>query len=195
MARQPNSVGRGFPPRRQPQSTNEPPAPGLANLLGSDDADQLAATDHMPSFVAWRIGVLLRDATQRYEMDGFTFMQLDRERALLIDHIGACERILATPLPRVYSITIRRFILLFLLALPVALLQQFHAGWLIPLITMFVAYPPLSLDQIGIELENPFSPTSLSHLPLDDISANIERNLFAMLSVQQTEAPSSETST
>ena len=167
----------------------EPPSAELANLIGLDNAKQLAAVNHMPSFVAWRIGELLREATKRFEMDGFAFIQIDRERALLIDHIGACERILVTPLPRIYSITIRRFILLFLLMLPIALLHQIDAGWFIPIITMLVAYPLLSLDQIGVELENPFSPSSLSHLPLDDISANIERNLLAVLSVTQTEAP------
>ena len=102
-------------------------------------------------------------------METFAFIQVDRERALLIDHIGACERILKTPLPRIYSIKIRRFVLLFLLTLPLALLHRFDAGWFIPLITMLVAYPLLSLDQIGIELENPFSTSNLSHLPLDDI--------------------------
>ena len=34
---------------------------------------------------------------------------MDRERALLIDHIGGCERIRKTPMPRVLAIKIRRF--------------------------------------------------------------------------------------
>ena len=163
---------------------DEPPSDGLANLIGVEEATQLAAVNHMPSFVARRIGELLREATERLEMDGFSFMQIDRERALLMDHIGACERILATPLPRIYSITIRRFILLFLVMLPMALFQQTGAGWFTPIVTMFVAYPLLTLDQIGVELENPFSSGSLSYLPLDDISANIERNLLAILDLE-----------
>ena len=92
-------------------------------------------------------------------------MQVDRERAALIDHIGACERILKTPLPLVYAIKIRRFIALFLLTLPFALLHRINGDWLVPFITMMVAYPLMSLDQIGIELQNPFSKANLSHLP------------------------------
>lgn len=176
-----------FPHVARHSLRGEPPSAGLANLISSDEAKKLAAVNHMPSFVAWRIGELLREATARFEMDGFSFMQIDRERALLIDHIGACERILATPLPRIYSITIRRFILLFLFMLPMALLQQIAAAWLIPFITMLVAYPLLTLDQIGVELETPFSLSSLSYLPLDDISANIEGNLLAVLNLKQTE--------
>ncbi len=165
---------------------SEEPFAKLDDLIGIENAKELAAATHMPSLVSLRIGELLRDATERFAMGGFSFMQIDRERALLIDHIGACERILATPLPRIYSITIRRFILLFLLLLPIALLHTSAAVWSIPVITMLVAYPLLTLDQIGVELENPFSEDNLSHLPLDDISASIERNLFAMLELKLT---------
>ena len=166
----------------------EPPSAHLGDLIGNENAKDLAATTHMPGFVSLRIGELLRDATERFAMDGYSFMQIDRERALLMDHIGACERILATPLPRIYSITIRRFILLFLLLLPIALLRISDTVWSIPVITMLVAYPLLTLDQIGVELENPFSENNLSHLPLDDISATIERNLCAMLELKSTKA-------
>lgn len=162
----------------------------VANVIGPQDFDQLARADHMPSFVAMRIGALLREGCEREQMDRFSFLQIDRERATLIDHIGGCERILKTPLPRVYSIKIRRFIFLFLLTLPFALLHRLNRDWLVPILTMLVAYPLLSLDQIGIELENPFSAQSLSHLPLDDISATIERNLLAVLKLKQTESSS-----
>jgi ion channel-forming bestrophin family protein len=156
----------------------EQPTAELARLIGPEELERLGTATHPPSYVAFRIGELLRDANQRLGMDGFSFIQLDRERAMLMDHIGVCERILATPLPRIYSITIRRFILLFLLLLPIALLQQGDEIWSIPLIIMLVSYPLLTLDQIGVELENPFSVDSLSHLPIDDLAAKIERNLL-----------------
>ena len=158
-------------------------------MVGQENADQVAAADHMPSFVALKLAELLREACDRLEMDRYAFIQVDRERALLIDHIGACERILKTPLPRVVSIKIRRFILMFLLTLPFALLHRVGDYWLVPFITMLVAYPLLSLDQIGVELENPFSTSNLSHLPLDDFSATIERNLLGVLKMKQTDAP------
>jgi putative membrane protein len=167
----------------------ERPSSAVANLVGAENADQIATANHMPSFVALKLGDLLCEACERLEMNRFAFIQIDRERALLIDHIGACERILKTPLSRVYSIQIRRFILLFLLTLPLALLHRTESDWLVPFITMLVAYPLLSLDQIGIELENPFSTSNLSHLPLDEISATIESNLFGILKVKQTDAP------
>ena len=152
----------------------------VENLIGKENAEAVAAADHMPIFVVLKLAHLLHHARTNEGMDGFAFMQIDRERALLIDHIGACERILKTPLPRVYSIKIRRFIFLFLCTLPIALLHRLNSDWLVPLITMMVAYPLLALDQIGVEMENPFSTKNMDHLPLDDISATIERNLRAL---------------
>ncbi|QDU96415.1 Bestrophin, RFP-TM, chloride channel [Lignipirellula cremea] len=43
---------------------------------------------------------------------------------------------------------------------------------------LLVAYPLLLLDQIGIELQNPFSLDRWGRLPLNEISTNIERNIL-----------------
>lgn len=161
--------------------------PEVAALLGEEDAARIAEAEHMPSFVALAIGERLRFARDRMGMDPFGFLQVDRERATLIDHIGACERIVSAPLPRAYTINIRRFILLYLTTLPFALLDKI--GWLTPLVTILVAYPILSLDQIGIELQNPFKPTNLGHLPLDDLSNLIEKNLLSLLKADPGSSP------
>ncbi len=112
----------------------------VADLIGQEDAQHIQSAGHMPSFVALKLGELLRQACDQSNMDRFVFLQLDKERASLIDHIGACERILKTPLPLVFAIKIRRFIALFLLTLPFALLHRISGDWLVPFITMMVAY-------------------------------------------------------
>ena len=170
-----------FPYVARSSLRDESPPPEVEALVGPDGSAEIASSAHMPSFVAMKLADLLRDAHDRFDMDRFAFLQVDRERALLIDHIGACERILKTPLPMVYAIKIRRFISIFLLTLPFALLHRIHGEWLVPFITMLVAYPLVSLDQIGIELQNPFMKANLSHLPLGEISATIEKNLLGLL--------------
>jgi ion channel-forming bestrophin family protein len=129
--------------------------------------------------VSQTIAGQLRRARDQNGMDPFAFLQIDRDRATLIDHYGGCERILSTPLPLAYSIHIRRFIFLYLATMPFALLNV--VPYLTPLIMFLVSYPILSLDQIGVELENPFSPRRMGHLPLDEITAKIEKNLLALL--------------
>lgn len=114
-------------------------------VVGSDSAKNIAEARHMPSYVNKQLGKLLSDACE-LGMQPLAFAQVDKKRALLIDHIGGCERILKTPLPRVYSVTIRRILLLFLLTLPFVLINRVDFDWLVPLITVIVAYPLISLD-------------------------------------------------
>jgi ion channel-forming bestrophin family protein len=151
----------------------------MEHILGKEATAQLAVAEHMPMFVARQLARMLREAIDSGTMDRFALIQAENERSQLIDHIGACERILKTPLATVFSIKIRRFLFIYLLALPFGLVDK--TGLLSPVITMLVAYPLLALDEIGVELQNPFCRTRLSHLPLGDICTNIERNLLAAL--------------
>lgn len=157
----------------------------VTRLAGPDYVPELAGIAHMPSYVTFKIGEMLKDACDKHFMDRFAFMQIDKERATLIDHIGACERILKTPLPKAYSIMIRRFIMLFLVTLTFPLLHRVEGGeWSVPIVVMIVAYPLISLDRIGVEMQNPFAKRNLSHLPLDSICMTIESNICGMLKYQ-----------
>jgi ion channel-forming bestrophin family protein len=147
-------------------------------LVGPVKAQRIASVEHMPTAVALAIGRLLQEGLD-LGMDRFAFVRAEEERAKLIDHVGGCERILKTPLPEAYSIEIRQFIFVFLVALPFGILLK--VDWLTPLVTMMVAFPILALDEIGVELQNPFSRQRLNHLPLDQICDDLERNLTALL--------------
>ncbi len=159
----------------------EKPSTPIIRLLGEEETNRLATAGHMPMTVAAKLGMMLKEAREQEDLDGFFFLQLDRERAILMEHIGSCERIKNTPLPLAYSIKIRRFIATFLITLPFALIHDIGNSLLVPLITMLVAYPLFALDQLGVELQNPFDNENLSHLPLEDISATIERNTAQIL--------------
>jgi putative membrane protein len=176
-----------FPHVARSSLRGQQPGPEVASLLGPEAAARVAASEHMPSFVALALAEQLRDAMDRFHMDGDRFRQVDRERALLIDHVGGCERIKKSPLPQGYAISIRRFLALFLLALPFSLLHKMD-DWLVPFVTVLIAYPVLSLDQLGVELEDPFAAANLDHLPLDEIAATIERNLAGLEQRAEAEA-------
>jgi putative membrane protein len=152
--------------------------PELDNLIGTVEAQRIASVEHMPTAVSLVIGQLLREGVEM-GMNQLAFTRAEEERAKLIDHIGGCERILKTPLPEAYSIEIRQFIFVFLVALPFGILTK--VDWLTPVVTMLVAFPILALDEIGVELQNPFSAARLNHLPLDKICESLEQNLRALL--------------
>ncbi len=154
-------------------------APELAPLIGAEAAARLAAADHLPSAAAIRIDEILRDARDREVLDHFAYMQAEAQRNQLMDQIGGCERILKTPLATAYVVLVRRFILMFILFLPFVLIPDL--GWLTILFTPVITYPILALDRIADDLQHPFSTRSINHLPLDEITGTIERNLLALL--------------
>jgi putative membrane protein len=163
--------------------------PELAKLLGADEARQIETAEHMPTYIALTLARQLNDACVRFGMDRFAYQELDHHLSLLIDHLGGCERIARTHLPKIQILLIRQWVVLFLLVLPLGLMQQFRwlwpqrypFDWLTPLVTILVAYPILCIDQVGFELQDPFSADRLSHLPLPQITARIETDLLALM--------------
>lgn len=151
----------------------------LVHLLGTQTALDVQRAHHMPSDIAQRMAAMLEEA--RLQQDGihFGFVGLERSRQALLDCIGSCERIASTPLPRVYVLKIRRFIAMYLFAVPLALVDK--VGLATPLLVMLVAYPVLGMDRIAQELQSPFLPKKMSHLPLDLICQTLENNALALL--------------
>jgi putative membrane protein len=147
-------------------------------LLPADVIEKLALVRHKPNYLFTEIAKELNLQRLHGNLDDFVFMQAEQTRALLVDSQGACERILNTPIPYVMAVKSRRFILLFLMALPLALVDL--STIINFLISGLVAYTLLSLDQIGWELQNPFSEDRLSHLPLGRICVGIQSDILEM---------------
>jgi putative membrane protein len=150
----------------------------LEDWLSADEIVALQNAPHSPLFVSDKIAALLQQARSRQQFDPLILLQFEKQRAALIDSIGGNERILKTPMPLVYVIKTRRFLLTYLVLLPFSLIDE--AQMMSPFIAALVAYPLLSLDRIGVELQNPFARKNLSHLPLDLICDGIKANALAL---------------
>ena len=153
--------------------------PEAESLLGPAEAGRIGDARNRALAAAMAIGDLLRVGCVAHGMDRLAFLQADRDLTALLDYVGGCERIRKTPLPRAYAILIRRFIVAFLGTLPFALLPRI--GLLTPLATMLIAYPILTLDKIGDDLQDPFSTKNLDHLPLDAICRSIQDDLLDLI--------------
>ena len=153
--------------------------PEAMRLIRGPLAASLARSPHPPQMVAMHIARLLREGSESGQMPEAILMQMERDRISLLDFMGGCERIVKTPLPRAYNTVIRQFLVLFLVTLPFGILQK--VTWMVPFITAFVGFPLLALDEIGTELQNPFSVDHVNHLPLEQICQTIEDNLRELL--------------
>ena len=147
----------------------------VRHLFDPSFLSRLEAAEHKTNFISTQIAGTLSQMVDQKFMNDFPFLKAEEARGVILDCQGACERILKTPMPFVMAIKSRRFIFLFLIILPIALVP--YPYYINPLVTALVSYALFSLDRIGIELQNPFSVDPLSHLPLDSICEAIENNV------------------
>ncbi|PQA96607.1 bestrophin family protein [Chryseobacterium piscicola] len=107
---------------------------------------------------------------------------LDTQLTGFLDVCGGCERIKNTPIPYSYSSFIKKFIILYVLALPIAYVINLGL-FMIPL-TVFVYYVLMSLELIAEEIEDPFNNDE-NDIPMETIAQNIEKNVHQIMGLKK----------
>ena len=96
------------------------------------------------------------------------------------DVLGGCERIRNTPIPFSYSSYIKQFVMLYALVLPFGLVREFGYGTVIA--SMFTFFATMGLELLATEIEEPFG-SDANDLPLDALTATIERDVASILTL------------
>jgi putative membrane protein len=147
-------------------------------LLDSEEAAAVASAQHVPTAISIKISELVKVARERGRLSDYMTVYLDQNVQLLIDYMGACERIMKTPLPFAYVVHLRRALIAYCLTLPFALVGTF--GWLSIPVVLLVSYTMFGIEEIGVEIEDPFGMDD-NDLPLERICGTIERDLRAVM--------------
>ncbi len=150
----------------------------VADRLPGAEVEGVLAAPHGPLAVAVRISETLAEARARGALSDVVLVALDRIVRSLIDDVGACERIHKTPLPFVYVAHLRRALFVYCFTLPFALVGQY--GWWTVVVTLLVAYTFFGIEEIGVEIEDPFGRDE-NDLPLERFCRTIEDNLLALV--------------
>ena len=138
----------------------------------SDLAQELK--HHPPAELIFLLTKKLFQLKKEGKISDTEMLFLDVQLSGFLDVCGGCERIKNTPIPYSYSSFIKKFIVFYVLALPVA--NVVNIGFFMIPITMFVYYVLMSLELIAEEIEDPFNNDendfqwSLSHKTLVEIS-------------------------
>ncbi len=106
-----------------------------------------------------------RVTEQRYQL-------MDQNITALVDNWGGAERIMRTPVPFAYAQHIKSFLTLFCTTAPFAMVEAMK--WYTPIAAAVLAYGMFGIDEIGVEIEDPFGDDP-NDLPLDAIGAGIDR--------------------
>lgn len=146
--------------------------------LPAEEVAAVMASDHLAVHVANQITSKLVEARDKGLISDVLLAHLDENVQLLIDYLGGCERIKKTPLPFAYMVHIRRALILYCFTLPFALVNDFGTGAVVA--TFLVAYIFFGIEEIGVEIENPFDGDE-NDLPLEKFCATVDANLTTLL--------------
>lgn len=146
--------------------------------LPSDEVQAVLNSQHLPLAVARKITQTLMTARDRKVIGDHLVPMIDQNVNLLIDYIGACERIHKTPIPFAYMVHLRRALILYCYTLPFALVEQLH--WWTVSGTFLLSFVFFGIEEIGVEIEDPFGFDE-NDLPLERYCQTIEANLLAVL--------------
>ena len=147
----------------------------VAATLPLGDCQGVMSSAHLPTAVAQRISQTLREARDRGLVSDYVMIAIDQNTQQLVDYVGGCERIHKTPIPFAYMVHVRRALIAYCLSLPLAIAGEFQ--WFTVPITFMVCYVLIGIEEIGVEIEDPFGADE-NDLPLEAICQTIERNLL-----------------
>jgi putative membrane protein len=81
-------------------------------------------------------------------------------------------------MPLAYSIHLKQLLMLYCLALPFQMVAS--VGWITPLLVGLISFAVFGIEEIGIEIENPFGDDA-NDLPLDAICRTMAQNIEDLL--------------
>lgn len=152
----------------------------LAALMPELWYQKLQDMNNPPLEVAFWIGDYLQQEYEKKNINAYQLTSMFKLLDLMVDVLGGCERILKTPIPLAYSIHLKQLILLYCLALPFQLVSELN--WWTGLATALISFTIFGIEEIGIEIENPFGHDP-NDLPLDLICTTMERNIEDLISL------------
>jgi predicted membrane chloride channel (bestrophin family) len=152
-----------------------------AGLMTPAQADETMRASNRPMFCLSAMSATLRKA----DLDPMHSARIDTSISVLVDLTGANERIFKSPIPLVYTRLTSRFLIFFLLLLPLALWGQLGESWnhwaTIPA-EFLIAFFLFGIEEVGIQIEEPFSILPLEAFCNGAIAATSEEMLKAVKS-------------
>jgi len=151
----------------------------LQPFLAPHEYQELQSVQNVPLRIALWIESYLHQQHRCGQLSLYQLTYMDELLVLLVDALGSCERILKTPIPLAYAIHLKQLLLLYCLLLPFQLVDDL--GWLTGPMVGLIAFTLFGVEEIGIEIENPFG-RDLNDLPLDAICITMQQNIHDLIS-------------
>lgn len=153
----------------------------LAPLMSAERYEHLKIVNNSALQIAYWIGddlqkLFMRNCLERSQLNAINFLMNG-----MVESVIGCNRILTTPLPLAYGIHLKQLLLIYCFALPFKMVPDF--GWLTAPSVILISYTLFGIEEIGIEIEDPFGQDS-NDIPLDDICNLIQRDMNDLMALE-----------
>jgi putative membrane protein len=152
----------------------------IADFLPKDYYEKLQTMNNPPLEIAFWIGDYLQKSYEKGRIHPYQLSAMLKLLDNMVEVLGICERILKTPIPLAYIIHLRQLIFLYCFTAPFELIN--HLGWKTPLFVGVIAFTVFGIEEIGVEIENPFGHDA-NDLPLDQICRTMQVNINDLIRV------------
>lgn len=161
----------------------------LRRLLANETFEALIHSENQPLFLLAKMRRLTH-ASKAYGV-------MDKEREMLLacakglsSCVGACERIVQTPIPLHYSRHTSRFLTLYCNSLPLIITPSL--GCLAPVMMLILTWALFGILEIGHLIEEPFNRGSdddgLQLLPLNQLCRTVRRDVRELIVLARAES-------
>lgn len=137
----------------------------LSGILEKSEIDKILTSRYRSQWVLTKITDLLGLS----DIPPNVMTHMDRGMCEISSASSTCDRIYSTPIPLVYTRHTARFLLIWLLTVPVALYHEFsfNQKWMVPIIAFLNSIFLFGIEELGVQIEEPFSILPLSNICLD----------------------------
>jgi putative membrane protein len=133
-----------------------------------------------PTVVSTWIARLFAEVAAEGGLSEQRLQAVDQNLTTLVVSLGGAERIKKTPIPFAYAHHIKLSLALFVYSAPFVMGEAL--GWGTPIAAAVIAYALFGIDEIGVEIEDPFGYDP-NDLPLEAIGETLRRDVEAVLGV------------
>jgi predicted membrane chloride channel (bestrophin family) len=150
----------------------------LKGVLTPEELENVLKANQKPTFI-------LTEISKRVSASGILpnfQIQIDRNVCDLSDAFHTCERIFTSPIPISYTKHTARFLLLWLLNMPMVLYHSFFTDsavmgtFCIPFIMFFFSLFLFGIEELGVQIEEPFGI-----LPLPFLCEKVHKSILELI--------------
>ena len=153
--------------------------------LSEEEYKQISGTTNKALQLLYFQNQHLRQLREQHKIDEYKMMEMMRILESCFENQGKNERLKTSPFPRQYAFFSKSFIIIFILILPLGILDLYSnytvAGYtVICLLYTLVSWLYITIELVGDNSEDPFE-NFITDIPMTAMIRNVEIDLYEMI--------------